>query len=255
MALVTTTTTTIPCTEKYTSVFLAAGEQFVLPPGATLISVTDETAITDDGCLDRSQLEELECYALVIPGVQDQGGGFIAPWSEGYGYIRGFTINGILYPNIDGPVIGGGGEFYMLQLYTKLTTIASISGLFLDVTMGDYDSDAADGGIGSICFKTIPSIGDNMTVSISSTLDGVKDVPIEVKVQPIAYYGGSASFNGMCSCETAPLDSPLAVPLSAPLSSFAETTTTTIAVETTTATDNITTTTTTEPDVPTEPSV
>jgi hypothetical protein len=55
-----------PCTEKFTSETLAAGEQFVLPPGAILVAADQETNISDDGCLDRSQLEDLDCYVTII---------------------------------------------------------------------------------------------------------------------------------------------------------------------------------------------
>lgn len=63
----TTTTTTVPCTTKYTSVTLSAGESYILPPGATIISATDPSALTSvNDCFDPSTLETPVCYEFAF---------------------------------------------------------------------------------------------------------------------------------------------------------------------------------------------
>jgi hypothetical protein len=103
------------CTEKFTSVKLAAGEQFVLPPDAVLVSATDPLLIEDDGCLDRSQLEELKCYTCIVgvgaeegddsqlweaePIDGNPGGG--APTFRGFYQKTNATSSGILIPFVN----------------------------------------------------------------------------------------------------------------------------------------------------------
>lgn len=221
----------MPCTEKYTSVTLAAGEQFTLPPGATLVSATNIDAITDDGCLDREQLEEMECYAIALTASDIDTA--VNPWTSDDVYISKITINGIDYTVSGASNPGNYGDWVTLPiLETTINAHPEISGLFQDfVYNGDWDR--FNGGVGSLCFKTIPSIGDNMTITVRSTVNNVNDINIEIKVHPVSYYAG----NGICSCETAPLGvAPLPSALSAPIEPPVETPTTT------------------EPDVPTTPS-
>lgn len=228
----------MPCTDKYTTVTLAAGEQFTLPPGATLVSATNINAITDDGCLDREQLEELECYALVLTASADFFPSSENPWDNNHVYISKITINNIDYTvgTISTSSPGDYGDWVTIgQIENAINANPEISGLFSDFNyVFAHNGAGGQGGTGSICFKTIPSIGDNMTVTVRSTVETINDIDIEIKVHPVSYYAG----NGICSCETAPLGvAPLPSALSAPIEPPVETPTTT------------------EPDVPTTPSV
>jgi hypothetical protein len=242
MSLVTTTTT---CVEKYTSVTLAAGEQFVLPPGAILIAATDETAITDDGCLDRSQLEELVCARVSVGDADPDTNANVGEADPNYSNV---VLNGISIGNTEYPFVA---PFNVVTTASYATQIAllSVGGIIQECNIiSDFEDNS--GNVIYYDVQTLPSfLNAGMYFYGTASSEDLPSFPVWFKFE-------ECTTAGCCSgCETDSLGSPAAVPLSAPLSSFAERTTTTIAVETTTTTDNITTTTTTEPDVPTEPSV
>lgn len=192
---------TTPCPIQ--SITLQTGQSFVLPPGATIIGVSDVALLTSENdCANFDNLEQYACYALVLTADERGGLDGDGPWQEGQGYIHSYTIGGVEYPT-DNPnlnVIGAAGEYQFGDLAASIQNNTQISGLFLDITVGFFTSNAAEGGIGSICFKTLPSIGDNMTVTIKSVLQNIKDPLIELNVQPIDFYGDS--FQGMCECTT-----------------------------------------------------
>lgn len=61
----------IPC--KYKSITMTAGETFVLPPGAEIISVSDLTAVTNS-CPDPLPTEELLCYRITwVTNIDPEG--------------------------------------------------------------------------------------------------------------------------------------------------------------------------------------
>jgi hypothetical protein len=191
----------------YRTVTLLPGESYVLPSGASIIGVSDAGLLaSDNNCANLDSLEEFACYALVLTADERGGLSGDGPWMEGQGYINSYTIGGVNYltDNPNTAVIGAAGEYFFGGLRTSILNNTQVSGLFLDITLNEIDDNAAEGGLGSICFKTLPSVGDNMTVTVKSVLKTIKDPFIELKVQPIDYYGGSGSFAGMCSCTVEP---------------------------------------------------
>ena len=193
----------VPCT--YQSITLQTGQSFVLPPGATIIGVSDVALLTSENdCANFDNLEEYACYALVLTADQGQDTPIRAPWMEGQGYVHSYTIGGVEYltDNPNTARIGADGEYQFNDLKTSIENNTQVSGLFFGITVATHTNDAYDGGIGSICFKTLPSVGDSMTVTVKSVLGTVYDPFIELKVQPIDFYGGSTAFSGMCECIT-----------------------------------------------------
>ena len=79
---------------SFKSVTLIAGEQFVLPPGAEIVSASDPTAIssTHDCAGDLTKLEVPQCYVVGM-GQADGSGNNI---SDGWAY--GISIDNIQYP-------------------------------------------------------------------------------------------------------------------------------------------------------------
>jgi hypothetical protein len=89
-----TTTTTIPCQDTYKSVALVAGEQFILPPGATIVGGTNINAITST-CEIPTDLEELECFATTF--AESNPGGSETPVYDDV-VINGIRVDNIEYP-------------------------------------------------------------------------------------------------------------------------------------------------------------
>jgi hypothetical protein len=191
----------------YRSITLSPGESYVIPSGATIIGVTNQGLLTSQNdCANFDNLEEFACYALVVTADQRQDSPVRAPWMEGQGFVWSYKIGGVEYDTDNQTIarIGATGEYQFGDLKTSIENNIQVSGLFLDITTNVADSDPYDGGLGSICFKTLPSIGDNMTVTLKSVLGTVYAPLLELKVQPIDYYGGTAAFSGMCTCDVEP---------------------------------------------------
>jgi hypothetical protein len=155
---------TTPCVEKYTSVTLAAGEQFTLPPGATLISASNIDAITDDGCLDREQLEELACYTIRFAGHCLDGSG-TEVWAQDNTDLIGINSNNTEY------LFSSSAAYLTVSNSTMETMFNSLGiGIFsyFNAQAGGDCGDGIDvgdrGWTRTITFAGIPSVVENMQV-------------------------------------------------------------------------------------------
>jgi hypothetical protein len=143
----------------YKSLTLAPGETYVLPSGATILSVTGGTITSQNDCADLSKLEDLECYCFQIVCTEEAGGTtpvfkedniaitglYLASDNTSYNFTvaNPGTIVDIYYNGAD-----------------AIQSTTTIGPLILD-TCTAYDSGALDRGqVVTICFKTLPSIGD-----------------------------------------------------------------------------------------------
>lgn len=179
-------------------------ESIVIPHDITPVSYTASGPITltSDcaGLIESFQAvnSDLACYALVLTADENKGGD--SPWMEGQMYITGYKINGISYStnNPDTPRIGAAGEVQFNDLKTSIQNNSLVSDLFLEITTAINYNNTAEGGLGSICFKTTAAIGDTMTVTVKSTVKTTKNVYIELNVHPISYY--NPTFAGLCPC-------------------------------------------------------
>lgn len=88
----------------YKSVTLSAGENFILPPGAEIISVTDPTVLqSENGCFDDqlANLPESACYFIEVSDSDCPSSGVENLNSI---YITGFYVGNIFYPFTAGAI-------------------------------------------------------------------------------------------------------------------------------------------------------
>lgn len=181
MAIIPTTT----CV--YNTVSVNPGTSFILPPGASIISVSDVNSVTSE-CADLTNLETPECYiAKIVVYNNDNGAG---EWFEADGYqcLYGYSLNGTDHPigTCTGPI---GGYYstgisgatnanptgFMGQLKAALPVITSYNGI-----------GTSDGSTFNYLFvyqiKTIPSIGDNLEIIVNTSAENfITDATYRVK--------------------------------------------------------------------------
>jgi hypothetical protein len=170
---------------SYQTITLSAGEQFVLPPGATIIAATDTNLISsqNDCAGDLQNLEEFTCYSFRFSGALSDDDGRTENWDDQNFYVNGITIQGVYYP-FTSSIQGWQGA---TSFETALNGITALSGLFNSVANNfGYDSvflGASRGWTNVVTLNTIPSIGDVLEFNVST-------VTIDQTVVP----DGSSSF-------------------------------------------------------------
>lgn len=192
----------------YKSVTLQQGETFVLPPGAELIGSTNESAITSS-CDEEFDLEEIQCYTIQVQESISDGGD--AAYNDVY--ITEATLNGtttifstpISFDNCSGCIPTSS----ITQLQNALNEMG-ILGAFSD--WSGYADEIPNSGDAAmvimICFKTFPSIAQNLIFKAYGDQDGsAPDVPIIIPIltadQMLTQYlggGGYDDFVNACSC-------------------------------------------------------
>ena len=148
-----------PCI--YRSIALAAGESFVLPPGAELIGATDSTQLSSENdCANLDNVETPECYCFQIV-CTEEGGGTTPVFKEDNVSITGLYVAST---NTSYPFTIANPTTIQSIYYTgeaALQSTQTIGGLITN-TCKAYDSDSSGdrGQVVTLCFKTLPSIGD-----------------------------------------------------------------------------------------------
>lgn len=204
-------TTSTNCTPTYTncvyqSITLSAGEKFILPPGAEIISATNVNALTSSCPLSTADIETPACYSIQIQESISDGGD--AAYNDVI--LTGVTISNTFY-NFSSGVNPANNEGTPTSFITILTT--RLDELGLGVLFSDwsgYQKDIPSSGdaamITMLCFKTIPSIGDNMFFTAYGDQDGsAPNVPINIPVLTSGvmlsdYLGGYDEFVNACGC-------------------------------------------------------
>jgi hypothetical protein len=148
--------TTQNCTFK--SVTLAAGEQFILPPGAEIVATTNGLEDYTSTCPKPSSLETIQCYKSAFADVDELGGHLPAYCVV---TIQGININGSLYPFTTGFTFN---TIYIPSSFvTGLTSAINttlIGSLITNITVtGNYQT---NGEYFTFTFNTLSSIGTNM---------------------------------------------------------------------------------------------
>ena len=179
------TTSTTTCVPTYLSITLNKGNSFVLPPGATLVAVSDRTKVTSD-CVDVNGLEQFGCYKFTVSGAcsDTPGGSTITEnWEANNTNITAFYISGVRYPttsvdlafnntNIDCP-----NDTDLTTNFETALTETSLSGL-IELTSVDADIAKCNcAGLGNnnrgwtvdIFFKTTPSIANALFMELTTT--------------------------------------------------------------------------------------
>jgi hypothetical protein len=212
--MASTSPSSTPCTTpdytgcSYQSVTLSAGEQFILPPGAVLVSASDINNITSlDNCLDTSNIEELKCYvARVIEYAQGAGG--VGTWFEGQTSVQnpqrmpGFTYNGVFYS-----AAGEQRSFYGGSIYNSSSSNFILKQIQAQIPgIVDYNSvwnqDNSDyNRLNFYQIKTFPSIAENLFINVEA---GAEDfhpayVPYVINFVPRENVDfGTASLASLC---------------------------------------------------------
>lgn len=207
--------TDVPC--KYKSVTMTAGEVFVLPPGAEIISVSDLSAVTSS-CPDPLPTEELSCYRITwVINIDPEGSKTVPalvtfpPFGGGLGTAHIVIPNtGNAWEDYDGdtaPILidkvsiagttfsagGNVGDFSALE---AAIVASSVGGIMSERKYNHYDTiqpltvaEQAMWGsfwrsgfaVHTLHFKTIPSLAPTIYLEFLSTMnsDGgnIGDIP------------------------------------------------------------------------------
>lgn len=198
-----TTTTTKACDPSYVSLTLKAGEKFVLPSGATIISSTAGAAALESDCADIN-VEVPECYLFAWGGANNLNDA-TSMWSSDRTTFRGITLANTFYPHPSPPNIlnGDGGILASpvrdwIQNHPVLKNLLSCFGSASSSDGGNKRR----GGVGSLCFKTIPSIGNTLFMHVqtgaeASDSGGGGPVNVLIQAQTKGSYPGP---RGVCNC-------------------------------------------------------
>ena len=178
----------------YHTITLQPGEQFSLPPGATLLSVTDVGAITST--CDIPPLESLACYIIPVYAADEVGCG-TGVWEGGdNASLLGISVAGVYYEFPSPIPATSSGAFYTNLVSDFITSNSTLSGLLLDPTHDADADDACRGGAATVCFKTIPSIAPTIYIQLSTSLVSPSNVGMDTRAYAIPY----ADFTGTAKC-------------------------------------------------------
>lgn len=177
-----------PTTCIYNTISISPSTSFVLPPGATIISVSDITSIASS-CADLNNLETPECYIAKVVLFDNTNGAGEFFEADGYQCLYGYSLNsvdhaigtctgavgGYYSTGINPNGINGNPTGFMGQLKAALPAITSYNGLGTN-----------DGSTYNYLFvyqiKTIPSIGDNLEIIINASAENfITDAAYRVK--------------------------------------------------------------------------
>jgi hypothetical protein len=188
----------------YRSVSLQVGESFTLPPGAEIVSATDLNSITST-CPLPDNLEALECYIFVLLAADPISSGR-GVWSGGSSgdenaFILTLTVGGVTY-NIPDIPADSNGIFDVGQLASVIASNPSINGMMLSLGVASGSDPASTrGGVGTLCFKTTPSIAADTYLQLNTSLFnvGTPEPTTLVRLYPkkLSDYAGGV---GTCTC-------------------------------------------------------
>jgi hypothetical protein len=153
---------------SYASVTLAPGQQFTLPPGATIIAATSTSAFTSTCPIPT--LEVPECYIIGII-MHHNDNRFVEPWTNNRTRIDGIFVGGVFYDFGfgTGAYIGDGGDVNLNGVSTYIQNNPSLKGLITCIGTNSGANGPKDtGGVGTICFKTIPSVAKTMSIQVTT---------------------------------------------------------------------------------------
>jgi hypothetical protein len=202
--------TPTPCAIR--SITLQAGESYVLPPGAEIISATDVTLIqSNNDCANLDNVEDLNCYIFVLIGGKNEGSDS-NPWqTDAETRVNSLTVGQIIYSNVTAGM-GDAGNYFTDQLASIISADQNLNGILLDPTSAwavdtETSPDNTRGAVATLCFKTVPSLAAEMYLTIQTRLAATPSPTFAfAKVYPILYtdYTGV----GKCSCTIEPIALP-----------------------------------------------
>lgn len=184
----------IACT--YQSITLQAGESFILPPGAELVSASNLSNITSENdCLDLTNIEEVQCYGVIF-GDSNPGGSETPVYNT-------VDIYGLRVDNIDYPFVGTITANSSATAIKSAIDTTTFGPLITNITIQLVDSPDR-GNVLYVAFQSIPSITSDMyfyglgTGEISGDSPGTSaSIPVSFKVVPYDEFinsGGTAPY-------------------------------------------------------------
>ncbi len=189
------TTTTTTCIPNYVSITLQQGNSLILPPGATIVSVSDITKIQSD-CADLTNLEQPECYIIPVIATDAHNTENTNAWENGSTTMQGISVGGIFY-GFSGIGLGDGGNFFSGQVVSQVTSTPVLNGLLTNVS-GNDQGDTERGGVMTLCFNVIPSLVSSIYIQVSTGVPkpGNPIATARFYAQPCSSYAGKW---GSCS--------------------------------------------------------
>lgn len=150
---------------KFKAVTLAAGETFVLPPGAVLIGSTDESNFTAD--CDIPPLETPECYTFNVVATEESGGTTPVFKADNIKVLGFYLTNTKTFHPF--PVPTNSFTAILANIAGQIPQ-TDLGPIFTDICVNSDDDSGGDRGqAAGVTFKTIPSIGDNLQVRVSTS--------------------------------------------------------------------------------------
>ena len=142
----------------YHTVTLQPGEQFNLPPGAVIVSVTDPGAITSvSDCANLDNIETPQCYIVAV-GKPD------CPSNMCRANVFGYILNGVEYP-FSSPIYVNTDQDAIAD---SITASAIGGAAIIQLCSGNKYLHQADAGNPGdtwwYTISTIPSIGNNLAL-------------------------------------------------------------------------------------------
>jgi len=175
------TTTTTTCVPFYQSITLQQGNSFVLPPGATLVAVSDKDNVQSD-CVDLNALEQYSCYIFYY-NVVDQDGPSPEDPQEVVETL-GVVIDGLFYefntPIVDNGEGGSTTSTILLNGFNNGLASVSLDSVIINVTVTTITNDNSNARF--FCFQTIPSIASKMQIKIK---DNTGDIINPIYLLPL----------------------------------------------------------------------
>lgn len=198
--------TPTPCPIR--SITLQAGESYVLPPGAEIISATDIDLIeSTNDCANLDNVEDLNCYIFVLIGAKEEGSDS-NPWQgDSETQVNSLTVGQIIYSNVT-TIMGDAGDYFTDRLASIISADQNLNGILLDPTSAwavdtETSPNNTRGAVATLCFKTVPSLAAQMYLTIQTRLTATPSPTYAyARVYPILYsdYTGV----GKCSCTIEP---------------------------------------------------
>jgi hypothetical protein len=175
------TTTTTTCIPNYVSITLQQGNSFVLPPGATLVAVSDKDNVQSD-CIDLNTLEEYSCYIFYY-NVRDEDDGTPEDPQEVVETL-GVVIDGLFYefntPIVDNGEGGSTTSTILLNGFNNGLASVSLDSVIINTTVTTITNDNSNARF--FCFKTLPSIASKMQIKIK---DNTGDIINPIYLLPL----------------------------------------------------------------------
>jgi len=186
----------------YKSLTLAPGDSYVLPAGATIVSLSNPDIFSSqNGCANTDNLQKLGCYICPIPIAADDGNNRQYWEAQGGGdpSLIGYVLNGVYTAFSTSFGSWDPGRFNdPTALKNEILNIPGVAFVDYSSTNNDFHT----GTLNYILITTISSIANNLELVVNTTANRITP-PTDAKgyFKFVTY----ASMNGYSGLPTCPL--------------------------------------------------